>query len=447
MAPSSDGAYELLEDRIPVRSFSLRCVVSVLLTAAVGLSAHTSKNALAPAEPALEALGVSPLLYSVIYALTNLCGILLPMAWGFGYMKSPRLVLITVPLGTLVGQAVVAIGLAMHDDLVSGIMLVIGWLLVCVCRAGGEVVQHICLVQCLPNALTTGFVVLIFFTHLSYVLCNVLVPRILSMGSDDESSVLSMQVVMLIPGVISVLAACTLASIQKSVWKKAEDVRNQAPFACQICARSFVWSEWIPRACRWIIIWNGLAVGILHAFQSVTNAMSTSFGLSLREAGDLNARNMLVSLLVLPLAGIFGDTFSNLNEILIVVLSIASLLSGSALLLNTVFSVPTVVWEGALMVLQVVGTFAPVVSLALIPRYTKRIGEAFGVVDSLKSTFQCVIVLLIGALRQETGGFQTATFGVCVGFGVMSVVSGLFFWESRRPAAEQEQAVAAAVGA
>lgn len=78
-------------------------------------------------------------------------------------------------------------------------------------------------------------------------------------------------------------------------------------------------------------------------------------------------------------------------------------------------------------------------SLALVPRYTKRIGEAFGVIDSLKSTFQCVFVLLIGALRQNVGGFQVALLAVCTGLGVMSVVSGLFFCETRRRALQQDE--------
>jgi hypothetical protein len=363
-------------------------------------------------------------------------------------MKCPRLVLIAVPLGTLIGQVVVVIGLAMDDGLFSGTLLVFGWLLVCACRAGGEVVQHTSLVQCMPNALTSGFVVLIFFTHLSYVFCNVVVPRILSVGAGSKKSVLDMQLVLLIPGVLSVVAACVLACIQLSVRNSSGNAHRrvseqleqlEAPFTCQLCARSFVWSEWIPKSCRYLILWNGLVVGILHAFQSVTNSMCTNFGLSLVDAGQLIAWNQITSLVVLPLAGILGDSFSHLNEILIVVLSAASFCSAFILTLQTIISVPTLVWEGALLLLQVVGILAPVVSLALVPRYTKRIGEAFGVVDSLKSTFQCVFVLLIGALRQNVGGFHTALLAVCTGLGVLSVVSGLFFYETKRRALQQDE--------
>merc|ERR550532_491801 len=81
---------------------------------------------------------------------------------------------------------------------------------------------------------------------------------------------------------------------------------------------------------------------------------------------------------------------------------------GIALAVATHMPVPDFVWEVALLALAIVGVFAPVLSLSMIPEYLQQPSKAYGVLDSMKSLAQAVLVLLIGKLR-EVGGLELAT--------------------------------------
>eukprot|EP00435_Cladocopium_sp_Y103_P025886 s2344_g6.t1 len=139
------------EDALPRESSFSRwptglAVRSVLLVLLIGLGSHSSKNALAPAAPLLEAQGMSPLLYSLVAASPQLGAIVAPMLWGMAYTWSHRLVQLLVPLGDFFGQLVLAVGIAMVDSktslVASQVTLTCGLVIFSVARAGVGVVQH-----------------------------------------------------------------------------------------------------------------------------------------------------------------------------------------------------------------------------------------------------------------------------------------------------------------
>ncbi|CAE7943744.1 drkC [Symbiodinium sp. KB8] len=119
------------------------CVVLVLF---IGLGAHSSKNALAPAAPLLEAEGMSALLYSMIAASPQLGAIVAPVLWGMAYTWSERLVQVLVPLGDFLGQLVLVAGLelwaANAAPHLTEMVLACGLVIFSIARAGVGVVQH-----------------------------------------------------------------------------------------------------------------------------------------------------------------------------------------------------------------------------------------------------------------------------------------------------------------
>jgi len=155
------------EIRIPLR-LGLSSVPFILL---LGLGGHASKNALAPAEPALHDMGLSPIAYAVLAASPIFGAIAMPPIWGAWFAQRERLVLLLVPLGVLVGQTLITIGMALNERhaplLLVAVVMIVGFVIYSLSRAGVGVIQHSALARALPIGITAGFVGIIAATHLT----------------------------------------------------------------------------------------------------------------------------------------------------------------------------------------------------------------------------------------------------------------------------------------
>lgn len=416
-----------------------------------------SKNALAPAEPVLEQLGMSPLEYSVISSMPVLGGIVTPIFWGLAFQRCERIVLILVPAGILIGQIIILGGLVLHgrgDSLgLARWLLLLGLVVLSLSRGGGEVVQHTVLARLLPQAesLVPSFVVLIFFTHLTVAACNWVVPQVVQASSSSGwRGVVNAQLVFSMPSVLSVLAACLLASGHSFAPVMAQPSQSEAaaplirpalkavtdhsgtdsckmPLEHGCCSRCET-RERRSRLARFLIItWGALMVGMLHAFQSVTNSFLVWQGISVTAAGSMCAANQSAALLFMPcisvlakLAGVHGLMFLT---------SLLTLCAGIILSAASSTSFSSIVCRAALLVFALAGVTAPTLPLTLLPSNTKTLAKSYGMLDSFKSLCQVACMLVIGIMRRD-GDFHCALVFTSAGLGVATVVSALL-WKSQ----------------
>eukprot|EP00913_Durusdinium_trenchii_P034905 g32651.t1 len=100
------------------------------------------------------------------------------------------------------------------------------------------------------------------------------------------------------------------------------------------------------RKAIWLLgIWRALLLGLLHAFQSVTNDFLVGLGKTHMEAGSVVAMNQLLAMGLMPLVA-FGGYFVGLRCTLVVISLLPFL---GALLLAFLPTVPLVLEAGCLM--------------------------------------------------------------------------------------------------
>jgi len=424
--PLHGGSPDKTRERVQER---LQEVLTVFLIVLLALGSHFCRNALAPAEPALEADGMSPLTYAVVTAVPALGSIAFPPFWGMAYMARARLVLLLVPIGMLLGQSVVAYGLATGIDSILAGMFVAGWATVSVFRSGVDVIQHTLVANKLQDSRTSGFAGLVFCTHLVNILCNEYVPS--TMGTGGFEGVLRVQLLLMLPGLVSLIAAialaCTLPSKPPahtdSIHVQSVGIHEQLTetSSCRskdhlCCRSSFVPSGWL------LILWGAFMVGLLKAVGSVTNALTVDLGLSAEEGGKANANNQIVALALLPLIGIFGDTFRAASAGLVVSSTALAFVCSLLLVVSQLTHLPFLLWNSALLGLSITGTLVPVLVLALLPEVVAEAGIAYGALESLKCLSEALIMLCLGALRQY-GGFQAVAFCCCGCFCISLVMA------------------------
>ena len=134
------SSYVLYEDVLTVRVPIWRRALTLLLAVAIGLGSHASKESLAPAEPALEQVGLGAISYALLTISPIFMGAVTPLMWGAMYDRAPRWAVLLAPLGEGVGAAVVALGMsALAAGSVSapaGSLLLTGLLISSFCKAG-----------------------------------------------------------------------------------------------------------------------------------------------------------------------------------------------------------------------------------------------------------------------------------------------------------------------
>lgn len=425
-----------------------------MLVLFIGLGAHSSKNALAPAAPLLEAEGMSALLYSMIAASPQLGAIVAPVLWGMAYTWSERLVQVLVPLGDFLGQLVLVAGLelwaANAAPHLTEMVLACGLVIFSIARAGVGVVQHAAMARLLlGQRLLLGFVVMIFFGHVVVAICNWTVPRVL-----DRSGLIGLQITLLLPNAVSVFAASCLAccwgrepvprspmrtlspspstlsfplldeddpeaEIEQEIAQKSPGrvwalpcTMSASYDCCGNCGHEKLQSE----KAIWLLgTWRGLLLGVLHAFQSFTNDLLVSTGRNHKEAGSVVAVNQMIALLLMPLVA-FSGYFIGLR-VMLVVISLLPFFGTLALL-----AAPSLLLEAGLLAIATAATVMPVLPLVLVPANSRSCGKSFGLLDSLYGLGQATVTVAIGALREE-GGFEAALPFLAAAFASAALLS------------------------
>jgi len=474
----SASAREPLVHKEPVQGDCLwtrtRCF-GVCLVIAFGVSAHVTKQAFPPAQLALQNAGLSPVIYSLVAASPLLGSMLLPTLWGLAHDRCERRVLIALPSGELIGQIIVALGLAlltwgdssMDMDLAaspaveSEVLLAIGLAAFSCFHGGVAVVQHTTLARLLPRGLTSGFVAMVACTHLSTAFCNSVVPNVLHLGG-----LLSLQMMLLVPSLlISVPAGLILAhraggarcqedllpisnnhcdnlrmpllrtcscgdsdTAAGPVAQKVEglDPRTQMWKASCNCGLedSAARHECLPPAyvIFMLSLWRALLLGLGHAFQSVLNGLLVSCGLTEEVAGMRLAAGQATALALLPCVGLLADLWG--RKWLLVIVSWLAL--GAGLALSHGPWLPTPALNAALLAWSLAQVTAPVLALSLIPANSPRreggplgsdvslLGRSFGILEAFASFAQVIFLMVIGWL-QETGGFPSVLRLLCAG--------------------------------
>ena len=317
------GSFMLLEDleRGDSPSHQSRTWWLVPIVLLLGFGAHASSHALAPAEPVIEANGISPIAYSVLTLVPTVGQLLTPALWGNLFTVNARRALICAPLGLLIGQICLAIGLMLHEWKCSfylmGSFFAVGSLLFTGCKAGIAVLVHSALACVLPKGLTSGFCLNVACTHLFGACVSFTLPHILA-----NHGLVGVQCGLLIPALISVLAACFLAA--RVPPAPPPPAPPPTPKRASVGRDIFV--------VLLLSAWRACTVGLLHGFVGVTSGLLVSHGLTLREAGGLNAAYSGVALLVLvPLPALASRV--GLRPLLIAVSAVGT--AAAALLLAT----------------------------------------------------------------------------------------------------------------
>ena len=157
------------------------------------------------------------------------------------------------------------------------------------------------------DRLLLGFVAMIFFGHLVVAVCNWSVPHVLRGG------ILTLQLSLLCPNVLSVAASVALSARWAQVPRQSrspprtlspnpsvlslplldEELSPKGPkepclmSASYNCCRHCGDEELQSRRAIWILgIWRAILLGLLHAFQSVTNDFLVSLGRSNMEVAS-----------------------------------------------------------------------------------------------------------------------------------------------------------------
>lgn len=125
----------------------------VPLTLLLGFGTHAISHALAPVEPLLADLGLSPICYAMLTLTPHIGQFLTPPFWGWVFTVRMRLALVLAPACLAMGQTLVALGLlAVKYSMpwAAAVLLLFGIVLSSCCKAGLSVLQHSCLALVLP---------------------------------------------------------------------------------------------------------------------------------------------------------------------------------------------------------------------------------------------------------------------------------------------------------
>ena len=190
--------------------------ICILLAVILGIGAHAAEESLAPAEPALEALGLNPVAYSLLAVAPMIVGFASPMLWGYIWDRySLRWVVLGAPAGLLLGGLLAAIGLIFVQAEAASAGAALGGSLLCISasRAGVNIAQFSIVGAVSGDHGPLGFACLVVAKHaMSCVMASV-VPRVLARYPSDElAGLLHVQLVVLVPHLISILAGAALAA-------------------------------------------------------------------------------------------------------------------------------------------------------------------------------------------------------------------------------------------
>jgi hypothetical protein len=277
MHPATD--YSLLERAEPLRDTG--CLISankLLLAVLLGVGAHAGKESLAPAEPALESLGLGPMAYALLTVMPIAMGVVTPMLWGALFDKSPRWVLLLAPMGEFAGAFLVAVGLntlkLQGSKALAGTLCLLGLFSTSVCKSGIAIAQFSIVGRSCAGYTALSFTLLIVTKHFIGMVVTWYVPLIVANAKDDLAGIFRVQVTMLLPHVVATAAGIALHLVERYTptaprrqesLEAATAVNGEGP-ADQHHPTVFGFKLHIPgRVALALGLWRAFAVGTLHA--------------------------------------------------------------------------------------------------------------------------------------------------------------------------------------
>ncbi len=232
-------------EQAPPRADSCQsdAATAILLAVGLGLGAHASKESLAPSEHALEALGLSPIVYASLTLAPVALGLVSPVLWGKLWDCNPRWVFIFAPIGELVGATLIAGGLQLlqlaqsqvnltlggdggvegdsDTDIVlliesghasaSSAVLLCGLLFTSACRAGIAVAEFGTIGKVSGANATLGFAALVVAKHAMSIALSWSVPRVLTGVHSTLGGVIRVQMMTLLPHAVALACGLTLS--------------------------------------------------------------------------------------------------------------------------------------------------------------------------------------------------------------------------------------------
>ena len=459
---------------------------SVLLCVCLGVGVHASKEALVPSEPALEQLGLGPLLYAALTLMPIALGILSPLLWGVLWDKNVRWVLIGAPIGELAGQTFVAAGLHVlksGNAMLAGCCLVLGLLMSSACRAGITIAEFSIIGRITGVGRFFGFSALVLAKHGNGALISWAVPHVFVNAKEGVLAGLTyLQVLILSLHAIAVCAGVTLSHLHRrhapylplgttpsttDVCSTPGDSRadspNASPSPMRVSARvraaaleagghgSVQPESALDSMTRVMLIglWRALLVGTLHAYHSVRIELAASLGnLSILDAGALFATNDGIAMLLLPLLAVLSrftglhllalvTPFISLAAITLFMFNasdepfIGTILASDGGHTNSMSGQLNLAARAELLIMSILEVGAPVIPLALLPVSKRgasargRLGSAYGIIETLFIACQICIIMLLGVVRNgsKTTDFHAPIAVMSCGFAAASTVS------------------------
>jgi len=246
------------------------------------------------------------------------------------------------------------------------------------------------------------------------------------------------QLALLVPGLMSVVAGCWLACrADRFPVKHARSVRvldqdsiiseEQGPQGgcfTNVSRRLFDASRGTG-VILLLSFWRAIIMGALHSFATIQNGLVSSYGLSSEQAGVLVGTCQTIALCSLVVLSVVADCAG--RRVLIVVMSCIVAAGGIVLAMGP--GVPWWAWQGSLVSVALASLVIPVVALSLVKRNSLRgLGFSFGVLESVFSLAQVFFTLVIGCLRKWGNGDYRAAmvfnaFCLCVGAATSLVVA------------------------
>lgn len=351
----------------------------------------------------------------------------MPVVWGSWLAQRRNTMLVLIPLGVLLGQAFIAVGLILmkydFPSEVYGLILAVGFVVFSLSRAGIGVAQHGALAEALPRAVTTGFVLIIACTHAIKAACQFLVPRVLAWGG-----LVALQLALLLPSAIPVLAGYFIASRTALLpvnmgFPMTWQVTPCEPEIPRLKSVDVLRSREIdyPTRAIWLIgLWRAIVIGLLHSLESVMNAFLVDLGASRTAAGTILGTAQTIAFASLFFVAPLGDCIG--RRVLLVMATLMTFSSALAFAdgLNPLHDT---VGSAAVLGLAFAGVIAPVLPLALVPANSNSYSRDYGMLDSLFSIAQCLCMLVIGILREKfDNAFYVVWDFAVAGFGIAACI-------------------------
>ena len=454
----SSTNYVALSDGAPAppRRWGLLPLVVLL-----AIGGHAATHALASAEPALHAAGLSPSAFGVLTIMPQLSAMLLPGLWGEVFERNAHLALALAPAGLFIGQCALTVALVNQDPKPSPLLTgtrIAGICIFAVSRAGLPVVQQACLARALPTRLVGAFAASVGATHAVGALSQLATPPLVHAYGLVGSQFL------LLPLALLGLSAAILI-IRRGLpppppppppptpekWPAQRldrvffirctgcgvAVPRSTPYEteCAACVKA-AQSRWRERrAVLLMAMYRASSMGSSHAFINVANGLFVSHGMTREEAGRLLAACGIASLAALP-ASVFAAAHVPVRA-LFAPLSTVLALCAAVLVATQEVGGDDASWSGigapegrwwwaprlALGGLMTGATAGAVLENSFVPSLSPSPARAYGTIEGAYVGGMAGSTLLIGAVR-EMDGFRGVLWFLLSGMLVSTAVAG-----------------------